>query len=508
MLRTRQASGVAPRTHALRLLSNDAFVAAGIAAIAVVGGAFAVRSLQAAVALALLVLLAAIYSRSRRAGLISLWTLWLLAPALRRMLALAVETPSADPLALLPFVATAGIALIELRRTNMSRPARIAISLATLGFLIGAPAGLAADPLAFGFGLTAYLAGVSALILGWGDRREGGTLSLVKVLAIGLPPIAVYGVLQYLIPLTSWDSNWVETVDLASIGAPQAGHIRIFSTLNSPGTLGLVLAVAIVLVLGLGLRRRGSVTLLATLPLIVALGLTFVRSAWLALVLGVLVYAASVRGKTAGKLVAVIAVCLAALIVAGGSNPTTRAFTQRVTSFGSLGQDESAQDRLKFTQELLPAATSRPFGAGVGQAGLAARLEEHKGQESLTTTDNGYLALLYQVGPFGFLLVSIAMGMGVVASVRALGDGGDDEESRMEHASILAALVVLLVAQAGGDMLYGISGAIFWYLAGVSFATRRRTASQSEGVPRPRSKIAPKPLLQSKPLPARTGPLP
>ncbi|HSS05084.1 MAG TPA: O-antigen ligase family protein [Solirubrobacterales bacterium] len=504
MLRTRQISGP-PRLDSGRLPLRDVAIAAGIAAIAVVGGAFAVRSLQAAVALALLVLIAAIYSRSRRAGLISLWTLWLLAPALRRMLALAVETPSADPLALLPFIATAGIALVELRRTSMSRPARIAISLATLGFLIGAPAGLAADPLAFGFGLTAYLAGVSALVLGWGDRREGGTLSLVKVLAIGLPPIAVYGVLQYLIPLTSWDSNWVETVDLASIGAPQEGHIRIFATLNSPGTLGLVLAVAIVL--GLGLRRRGSITLLATLPLIAALALTFVRSAWLALVLGVIVYAASVRGRTAGKLVAVIAICLAALIVAGGSNPTTRAFTQRITSFGDLGQDESAQDRLKFTQELLPTATSRPIGAGVGQAGLAARLEEGNGQDSLTTTDNGYLALLYQVGPFGFLLVAIAMGMSAVAAVRALGDS-EDEASRMENASILAALVVLLVAQAGGDMLYGISGAIFWYLAGVAFASRRRTASQPEGEARQRSKIAPKPLLQSNALPARTGPLP
>ena len=267
MLRTKQASGLASDVSAVRSALGDVGIAAGVAAIAVVGGAFAVRSLQAAVALALLFLIAAIYSRSRRAGLLSLWTVWLLAPALRRMLALAAETPSADPLALLPFVATAGIALVELRRVNMSRPARIAISLATLGFLIGAPAGLAADPLAFGFGLTAYLAGVSALVLGWGDGREGGRPTLIQVLTFVLPPVALYGVLQYLIPLTSWDSNWVETVDLASIGAPQEGHIRIFATLNSPGTLGLVLAVAIVL--GLGLRRRGSVTFLATLPLIV-----------------------------------------------------------------------------------------------------------------------------------------------------------------------------------------------------------------------------------------------
>ena len=36
----------------------------------------------------------------------------------------------------------------------------------------------------------------------------------------------------------------------ASIGSPQEGHIRIFSALNSPGTFGLVLAVALMLALG------------------------------------------------------------------------------------------------------------------------------------------------------------------------------------------------------------------------------------------------------------------
>jgi putative inorganic carbon (hco3(-)) transporter len=449
---------------------GDAATVAGVIAIAVLAGAIAVRSVQAAAALALLVLLVAVYVQSRRIGLIALWSVWLISPALRRILALSGETQLADPLALLPFVATGALALIELRRSTLSPAARTTLGLATLGFLIGAPAGMLADPLAFGFGLTAYLAAVSAFALGWGDGREGGELTLVRSLAYLLPPLAIYGILQYFLPLTAWDSSWIASVDLGSIGSPQEGHIRIFSTLNSPGTFGLVLAVGVVL--GFAVRRRPGIGFLSTAILLVALALTFVRSAWLALVLGALVFAASVRGRSAGRLVGIIAICLIGLIVVGGSNPTTRAFTQRVTSLGDLSKDESAQERLAFTSQLLPTAVGQPLGAGVGQAGLSVRLEEGGESESLTTTDNGYLALLYQVGPLGFLLVVLAMGMSVRAAIRALSRAKDDERQRA--GAVLAALVTLLVAQAAGDMLYGISGAIFWYLAGVSFAAQRR----------------------------------
>lgn len=443
---------------------SDAAIVAAVALIAVVGGAFAVRSLQAATALALFVLLIAVYGQSRRAGLMGLWTLWLLAPALRRVLALAGEAPAADPLALLPFVATGALALIELRRSTMSRPARTTLVFAALGFLIGAPMGLLADPTAFTFGLLAYLSGLFAFALGWGDGREGKQLTLTQVLVVALPPLALYGVLQYFFPLPVWDSGWIETADLASIGSPQEGHIRVFSTLNSPGTFGLVLAIGILLSLGVRRRAAAATTALA----VVALALTFVRSAWLSLALGVLVFAAAARGRAAGKIVGVIAVCLIALIVVGGSNPTTKAFTERVTSLGELSKDDSAQDRLAFSSQLLPTAVSQPLGAGVGQAGLSVRLDEGSSSDSVESTDNGYLALVYQLGLVGFLLVTGAMIRSVIAAIRAL--GSERWLSPQAGAAVLAALVALVVSQAAGDVLYGITGAIFWYLAGVAFA--------------------------------------
>jgi putative inorganic carbon (hco3(-)) transporter len=448
--------------------------AAVVAGVAVLGGAFAVQSLQTAVALALLVLLLAVHSESRRAGMALLWIYWFLTPALRRALDLLVEAPAADPLSLLPLVGTGMLALLELRRARVSSAASRTLALAAVGFLLGVPTGLVADPLAFAFGAAAYGAGLAAFVLGWVDARDGdGDLTLRRTLALAVVPIAAYGIAQYFVSLTAWDANWVETVDLQSLGAPQEGHIRVFSTLNSPGTLAAVLALAIVFMLPE--RGRPLARFVSFAVALLALALTFVRSFWLGLVVALLVYAAAARGRAAGRIVAMVALVLVLVIAVGGSHPTMRAFTERVTSLGDLEGDVSAQERLQFTNELLPTAAQQPLGAGIGQAGLAVRLEESGDSESLTSVDNGYLALLYQVGPAGFVLVLIAMGASTVAAVRAARRPGPE---RLRRCAVLAAFVMLLVAEASADMLFGITGAVFWYLAGVAFAENARDATQ------------------------------
>jgi putative inorganic carbon (hco3(-)) transporter len=437
-----------------------------VGGLAVLGGAFAVLSAQAAVALALLILLLAVHSQSRTAGMVLLWCCWLFTPALRRMLDLVVEAPAADPLSLMPFVGTGLLALFEMRRARLSRPAGRALGLAAFGFLLGVPAGLVADPIAFGFGSAAYGAGLSALVLGWVDARErGGELSLRRTLAVTAVPIAAYGIAQYFLPLTAWDANWVETSGLGSLAAPQEDRIRVFSTLNSPGTLAAVLALAIVFTLPVRGRPLLRAASLAVLTL--GLALTFVRAIWLSLVVALLVYVAAARDRAAGKLVTVVALLLAVVLVVGGSHPTTRAFTERVTTLGDLEEDVSAQDRLQFTRELLPTSLQQPLGAGIGQAGLALRLEESSDTGTLTSTDNGYLALLYQLGPPGCLLVLIAMGSSAAAAFRSVRLAEGDRGPRC---AVLAALMMLLVAEASSDALFGITGAVFWYLAGAAFA--------------------------------------
>lgn len=474
-----------PRGAGPTWLRLDNFPVAAMAGIfALVAAAATDKSPQAGVALVLFVAIVATYLESRRVGLALLWSVWLLAPFIRRLLALSAGTPSADPLSLLPFVATAALALLELRRSTMNEEARSTMIIAGIGFLIGAPMGLLHDPTSFMYGALSYLSGVAAIVIGWTDGREDREPSLLTSLKWLMPPLAIYGILQYFWPLTSWDSNWIETVKLASIGSPQEGHIRIFSTLNSPGTFALVIAVA--LILGFGMKRSPLFAWLSNLALVVALALTYVRSAWLALVVGVIVFAASARGKSAKRLVLFIGAFVLLSVTVGSANPTTRAFTERITTFGHLGTDESTQKRLSFTGEL-GHTISQPLGSGLGAAGQSEKLSEGSGgREEGVATDNGYVAQLDELGPIGFILVLFAMIRVAAAALRA--NAVRAGPSRQLRAAILAAIMALLLAHAGGDVLYGITGIFFWYIGGLAMALAKAPREEEKIRPRPEDK--------------------
>lgn len=448
-------------------LSRSHYTSAPLVALAaLVVGALTVKMPQIALAGTLLVLLFAVRNESRTGGLTLLWVYWLLLPLVRRVLDELTNTGGPDPLSLLPFVATALLAVMELRENRLSRRARAILLAGTAAFVIGVPVGLAADPTAVIFAVVAYMAGLSAFVVGYGDQVRPATGStLERALMVALVPLALYGIAQYFYPLTSWDQHWVSVADIASVESPQEGHIRSFSTLNSPFTFAITLTVG--LLFALSWRRRFLLTMLYVLPLVVALALTFVRSAWLSLVIGLIVYAAAGRGRAAGKTVAVILVCLAGLMVVGSSNPTTKAFTDRITSLGDPDEDRSANERLETTNRLLPQSISQPLGAGLGQAGLAAGLSE-SGEGKVVEVDNGYLAILYQSGPLAFLFLLVALGSCVGAAIKMLGRAPPEE--RQYRAVVLAILVALLLAEASADVLFGLPGVIFWYLGGVSVA--------------------------------------
>lgn len=447
----------------------DIGTASLIAVVALASGAFAVQMPQLAVTMVFLVLLVAVRMQSRTAGVVALWGVWLLAPAFRRILDLTGTAPAVDPLSVLPFVGTAVLAAMELHENGLDRRARVVVALAGLGLLFGVPSGIVADPAAASFAAIAYGAALAAFVLGWGDEvRSSATSNLERALVAVLPPLAFYGIAQYFFPLFPWDANWVEAGELGSIGAPQEDRIRVFATLNAPFTFAMVLALG--LVLGLG-KQRNRADFVAVLPLVVALALTFVRSAWLALIVGLLVYLGSARGRGAGRIVAVVAVSVGALVVIGGSNPTTKAFTERVTSLGDPESDVSAQDRLEITNRLVPEAIQHPLGAGTGQTGLSSRFDE-SAESNLVDVDDGYLSVLYQSGPVGLLLVLTAMVASVAAAVQALGRAPPEQRSR--RAALVAAIVMLLVAEASADVLFGVTGAVFWYLCGISVAAASR----------------------------------
>jgi O-antigen ligase len=420
------------------------------------------RSLQLACTFTMVVLTIGLYVRDRRAGLVAMWLIWLVTPFLRRIFLLDEPLQAAEPLAVAPFLETAAIVALELSQIELTRRVKRLLILATAGYLLGLPAGLLTGPKAAVFATLAYLTALGCFVIGY---REGAGERpvLPSVLMVAGPAMAIYAFRQYYLPLPRWDLVWLHSSDINSAGAPENGHIRVWSTLNSPGTFAGVLGVAALCLL---IWRRVTLPKLAGAAAVLgALALTYVRSAWLGIAVTAIAVAAVTRGAALKQLVPVIVLLvLATPLVLGGS--TRAALGDRFNSFGALGTDKSAQDRSTTTRTVFGGAIVAPLGHGLGAAGEPSRL--NSSDPAFRYTDNGYLSLLVQVGPIGFIVV-----MSVFLS--AIGAGWRNAWRRPDNSNDVLAfgvLVLLGVLMFAGDELYGITGMIFWYTAGL--AVRRR----------------------------------
>jgi hypothetical protein len=286
-----------------------------------------------------------------------------------------------------------------------------------------------------------------------------------------LAPLAIYGVAQYLFPLTSWDANWVRESGLTSIAVPgDVNHVRVFSTLNSPATFGAILAIGVVSILARDRVKPGAMIAMALA--LVALALTYVRMAIPALVLGLLVYAAASRWRAAPRLAGFAAVAVAATLALGATTQAGALVLKRVSTLGSLSADTSATERQTTLWEVLPQAALAPIGHGVGTAGEPSKLADKEGFNA--AVDNGYLGLLYQLGPFGFGLVVI----------RARPPTPALQRRKQLDLAIVATLFVLAAAT---DVFYGVLGALLWFYLGhgMSTADLGRSIVRSAGFHQP-----------------------
>lgn len=416
------------------------------------------RSLQMGGSMVLLVCAVGVYIRSRPAGLTIVWLLWLLTPWLRRVFELEEGYSATDALALVPFLATGVIAAIELYRAELSSAARRIIVLAGAGYVVGLPTGLVA-PESAAFAALAYGVAVACFAIGYREPQRMESLTLRRALLIGAPLLSMYALAQYFLPLPAWDEQWLVSVEdtLNTVGSPDGDNIRVFSTLNSPGTFAMMLGVAFVCFITL--RRFSPLALLGIALTLSALLLTYARSAWLASIVALVAVVLASRGKATGRL-AVVAVLLVGGLAAAGGSGTGSAIVGRADTLGSLGSDMSARERQNAPAQIVPQAAANPLGEGLGQAGEASKLS---GASELRNSDNGYLSLIYQLGPLGMALVLTAIGMGVRRAWRNIRLGAEPLDLLC-----FGLVVFFLVGMLAGDLLYGVTGMAFWYVLGVA----------------------------------------
>jgi O-antigen ligase len=419
-------------------------------------------SLRGAISWVIVVCIVGLHRHRRSWGIYALLAFWCVAPEIRRVMDQLTGYQASDPLSLAPFIATALLAAIEFYEYRLPVVVRRVLLLALIGFVVGLPVGIL-HPRSGLYALAAYAFGVAALVLGANESRSLNHGTLRRFLLVGAPLVALYAIFaQRLLPLPSWERAWLGDVSFNSIGANAGGQVRVFGTLNAPGTLAPLLGLALLAYLTTHpARGRGrGLAVIAAAVLAIALELTFVRSSWLALPIAALVHVVASRGRSARLVLGVGVAVIGLTLILSPVSSTAHQVVNRAATFAHLGSDVSVNTRSATFQSSFPSAARAPLGHGLGTAGTPSAL--NTAQADLAVPDDGYLSLIYQVGPLGFLLVVAALLVMVRAAWTAARSGPDQEEG----AALLAMLVFMLIVLGSGDAFYGLGGLTLWFLGG------------------------------------------
>ena len=398
-----------------------------------------------------------------------LW-IWLLTPGVRRVVDYAGGWTPVSPVMLAPPLVALAAAPVVLRRWH-ALPRRQARPLLVVTGVIAYAAALGAVRNGIGASVADALLWTSPLalalyVLAHRAHLEALTATLRRVAVPAVLLLGVYGVIQY-VAIPPWDAHWMRNAPLASIGSPEPFAVRVFSTLNSPGPFGSVMAVLLLVAASAGgVTRRGwrQAALVAGLA---GLGLSAARTGWLVLLVGVAVVLLLGRARSRAGVVWVF-VGLAVFLAVGG--PLSTVVVDRVEETRTLSEDDSFRARTSLYASFGPLVVADPVGAGLGATGVATKVGNEGRLGALGNLDSGLLGAFHTAGLVGGLVYLGVVTFQSLALLRAAWSRGDPEV--VVGAAGTAALAVQLLSSA----LTGVVGLLFWLLWALGAARLRADA--------------------------------
>jgi hypothetical protein len=292
---------------------------------------------------------------------------------------------------------------------------------------------------------------------------EEASLHLRVLALIALPLISLYGLYQFAFaPL--WDVLWMLNADMSSIGLPHPFQIRVFGTMNSPASLAYYLGALILITLAL----RSPLRWISVALGLAALAVTLVRSAWLALAVGMLLLLvrAPSRVRTSVMLLMAAAVTLSPLAL---SNPRVeKLVAERVQTLFNLGGDKSYSERSGSYASAMRELAERPWGEGIGIANVAANYTNHQ-----RVIDGGPIEIMLS---FGVIQGSVYLGavgvMLIMAILRPLSGRNGETISPFATIAVVQTLALSSVTTVAGEI-----GVLFWVSIGLILASPRPSSA-------------------------------
>jgi hypothetical protein len=312
---------------------------------------------------------------------------------------------------------------------------------------------------------------VGAWLLTRDETMEEAHRRIARTLLIFGAIAGVYALIQYVFA-PPWDTTWMQNIDAESFGTPERFGIRAFSVLNGPGVFALFIGAVILFNLPY-LRIRNWPNMLALLVMIVGLMLSLVRSAWLAVFLGIIVFVwlSPKRLQATLSILSVSAVCgvaaVAILLAAPNENFGSR-LAERFLTLSNVQEDPSAMERRQQAENTFAMGLDQPAGAGLGLTGGGGKLATTDAQfinhSPVGPIDNGFATRFFELGILGFaaFLIACFASIGILINTY-LGFA----RQRLATASIVAASciatqIAIFSVNLSGDDQQGILGVLFF----------------------------------------------
>lgn len=341
------------------------------------------------------------YLHHKRSPWYAGFVIWLFcaAPLIRRLVDEQAGFDASSPVLLAPYVACAfaGLALIDFigrRPIVEARPFLSVILCIGYGLILAFANGRFLSGLVDAMKWSAGPL-FALYMLSSSDRAQTLHRTVCLALLIALPLMSIYGVAQYFAP-AKWDADWVSNIQLVdpglvSMGNPLPYELRVFSTMNSPGSFAALVSVGILV----ALQRRAVLSLPLVAVMALALLLTQYRAVWGGTMLGILCLAfAGSAGLRLRIVVSFLAVLL--LMTSSALVPQLRqAIAQRVDTITHLQSDRSGEDRMHQYDEFLSDDSGDMLvGAGLAIDG-ASRLLDGK---TTAVIDSGIILVFTALG--------------------------------------------------------------------------------------------------------------
>ena len=208
--------------------------------------------------------------------------------------------------------------------------------------------------------------------------------------------VAVIGVMEYIFGYA--ERAWIDTSYFSDING------RVVSLFDNPNVLSAYLAMAFPLLLAktaTALSRKGkALGVISSIIILACIVLTWSRSAWVAVILSVVLFSLINRRKTVRALLAIGIILPIIPYFVGGS------VTKRFMSIGDLA-DSSSYYRLYTWKGTIDAIKDYFWsGAGYGASAYAEIYPQYAyaGIEAVEHSHNLFLQILFSVGIFGLLV--------------------------------------------------------------------------------------------------------